>query len=214
MLTDKQLKLLQADIDPDIVEQNRDGFLHLEGYVAIDQANEIFGFDGWSYEVTDIGQQTSERGDILFYADVRVSVFFGDRLITRQDTGTQPVASKPGESSAKTMENARKAAVTDALKRALRSFGNQFGNSLYDKDSAANAAMKQAKKSGPVRPAARPVSNEPSVPCEKAGCPNLIVARNSKVSGLQPAAKVAELSKARYGQALCRDHMIEAEQAL
>jgi DNA repair and recombination protein RAD52 len=30
-------------------------------------------------------------------------------------------------------ENAGKEAVTDALKRAMRSFGNQFGLSLYDK---------------------------------------------------------------------------------
>ena len=31
------------------------------------------------------------------------------------------------------MPAAAKEAVTDALKRAMRSFGNQFGNSLYDK---------------------------------------------------------------------------------
>jgi len=30
-------------------------------------------------------------------------------------------------------EGAAKEAVTDAIKRTLRSFGNQFGNSLYDK---------------------------------------------------------------------------------
>lgn len=30
-------------------------------------------------------------------------------------------------------EGAAKEAVTDAIKRAMRSYGNQFGNSLYDK---------------------------------------------------------------------------------
>ena len=31
------------------------------------------------------------------------------------------------------MKTQGKEAVTDALKRTMRSFGNQFGNSLYDK---------------------------------------------------------------------------------
>jgi len=35
-------------------------------------------------------------------------------------------------------EGASKEAITDALKRSLRSFGNQFGNSLYSKDKNHN----------------------------------------------------------------------------
>ena len=35
-------------------------------------------------------------------------------------------------------ENAGKEAVTDAIKRCFRSFGNQFGNSLYDKSRNQN----------------------------------------------------------------------------
>jgi len=38
-------------------------------------------------------------------------------------------------------EGAAKEAVTDALKRSLRSFGNQFGNSLYSKDKNNNNAQ-------------------------------------------------------------------------
>ena len=37
-------------------------------------------------------------------------------------------------SKAQSIEKARKGAVTDGVKRALRSFGNLLGNCLYDKE--------------------------------------------------------------------------------
>ncbi|MCB4743914.1 MAG: RAD52 family DNA repair protein [Sulfurovum sp.] len=50
--------------------------------------------------------------------------------VSREDVGF-------GTGIAKTLADAHeggaKEAATDALKRSLRSFGNQFGNSLYDK---------------------------------------------------------------------------------
>lgn len=46
-------------------------------------------------------------------------------------------------------ENSAKEAVTDALKRSLRSFGNQFGNSLYDKSKAMVAQNNNAPSSVP-----------------------------------------------------------------
>ena len=52
------------------------------------------------------------------------------KSISRQDVGFGTGVSK---TLADSNENAGKEAVTDALKRAMRSFGNQFGNSLYDK---------------------------------------------------------------------------------
>ena len=41
-------------------------------------------------------------------------------------------------------EGGAKEAVTDAIKRAMRSFGNQFGNSLYDKSRNHQAQSQQA----------------------------------------------------------------------
>lgn len=51
-------------------------------------------------------------------------------MIAREDVGFGTGIDK---TLAQAHEGAAKEAVTDALKRAMRSFGNQFGNSLYDK---------------------------------------------------------------------------------
>ena len=49
-------------------------------------------------------------------------------------------------------EAAYKGAVTDALKRALRHFGDQFGNGLYDcRNSADTAGPKRATPASPAR---------------------------------------------------------------
>jgi hypothetical protein len=56
----------------------------------------------------------------------------------REDVGVGIPATPRGEApSPDATETAVKAAVTDALKRALRTFGNAFGNSLYAKDDDA-----------------------------------------------------------------------------
>ena len=54
-------------------------------------------------------------------------------MISRQDVG---FGTGVARSLADAHENSAKEAVTDALKRSLRSFGNQFGNSLYDKSKS------------------------------------------------------------------------------
>jgi DNA repair and recombination protein RAD52 len=55
--------------------------------------------------------------------------------VSREDVGFGTGVAK---NLADAHEGAAKEAVTDALKRALRSFGNQFGNSLYSKDKNHN----------------------------------------------------------------------------
>jgi len=99
---------------------------YLEGYDVIDAANDIFGFDGWSYSVENIEPLGGDEKRRLYQAVVRVMV--GGSI--RSDVGHGISA---GDSS-EAQETAIKGAVTDGLKRALRSFGAQFGNSLYDKD--------------------------------------------------------------------------------
>ena len=89
---------------------------YVEGYVAIRIANEVFGFDGWSYEVKHI---EPVDGGVIAYVRLRVGDVF------REDVGF-------GDGN---VELAYKEAVTDALKRALRTFGDRFGLDLYDKDS-------------------------------------------------------------------------------
>jgi DNA repair and recombination protein RAD52 len=104
---------------------------YLEGHASIRNANKVFGFDGWSYEVsmlilTPCGENQNGNKVVSGQATVKVSAL-GQ---SREDVGY-------GEGIAKALpaahESAGKEAVTDGLKRALRSFGDQFGNGLYDK---------------------------------------------------------------------------------
>ena len=141
-------KALEQPLDPSLVSHRKgrarrsspDGerrvaiFAYVEGRVAIQQANHIFGFGGWGYEVvgdvvpweTDtVDSKTGEVRRVRSYAaTVRVTV---PGAPPRTDVGFHTVAEETPEGH----ETAYKGAVTDGLKRALRSFGDQFGNCLY-----------------------------------------------------------------------------------
>jgi DNA recombination protein Rad52 len=111
---------------------------YIEGWYAISQANEIFGFAGWERE-TILVEKIFERiaGDIAtcgYMAKVRIRVRAGSREILREGTGCGfATARAPGAAH----ERALKSAETDATKRALTTFGGQFGLNLYDKDQTA-----------------------------------------------------------------------------
>ncbi|MCY3588617.1 MAG: RAD52 family DNA repair protein [Chloroflexi bacterium] len=137
-LAPRVTEALAQPLDPQLVSQRkgRKGrmFDYIEGHTAIDQANKIFGFGGWGYElVGDVTLRRIERidsrtgevtGSDAYSAIVRVTV---PGAPARTDVGFQPVTDETPEGH----ETAYKGAVTDALKRALRSFGDRFGNGLY-----------------------------------------------------------------------------------
>ena len=106
---------------------------YIEGWHVISEANRIFGFNGWSYEILDLAKTNaaSDKGmhHIGFLCTVSVTV--GD--VRRQDVGH---GQGHGKSEGDAYDSAIKEAVTDALKRALRTFGNPFGLALYDKTQA------------------------------------------------------------------------------
>ena len=137
---------LGQPIDPALVSQRkgRGGrvFDYLEGHAVIDQANRIFGYGGWGYEL--VGDVTLRRietvdpqtGEVTvsqgYSAPVRVTVA---GALPRTDLGVHPVA----EDNLDGHDTAMKGAVTDGLKRAFRSFGVQFGNGFYgDQPQAAS----------------------------------------------------------------------------
>ena len=107
---------------------------YLEGHVVIEQANRIFGYGGWGYElagdvtlrpVETVDTQTGEVKVSLGYsAPVRVTVA---GALPRTDIGVHPVA----EDTLDGHDTAIKGGVTDGMKRAFRSFGVQFGNGFY-----------------------------------------------------------------------------------
>lgn len=110
---------------------------YIEGYDAIDTANRIFGFDGWSMEVKSVYRLEGEMNRAVYQAVVGIHV--GSAY--REDIGHGISAGDSPEAH----ETAQKGAVTDAMKRAFRTFGAQFGNSLYDKDGPELAAPRCAK---------------------------------------------------------------------
>ena len=129
---------LGQPIDPELVSQRKGrggrSFDYLEGHLVIAQANRIFGYGGWGYElagdvtlrrIETVNPQTGEvKVEQGYSAPVRVSVA---GALPRTDIGVHPVA----EDNFDGHDTAIKGAVTDGLKRAFRSFGAQFGNGFY-----------------------------------------------------------------------------------
>lgn len=109
---------------------------YIEGWHAIAEANRIFGYDGWSYDIHEIkcvserdrliGQQQKPGFGVTYTARVCVVV----QGVQRVDVGA---GHGYDVDCGLAHESAIKEAVTDALKRALRTFGNPFGLALYDK---------------------------------------------------------------------------------
>ncbi len=166
---------LGQPLDPELVSQRKGrggkSFDYLEGHAVIDQANLIFGYGGWGYElagdvtlrrIETVNPQTGEvKVDQGYSAPVRVTVA---GALPRTDLGVHPVT----EDNFDGHDTAMKGAVTDGLKRAFRSFGVQFGNGFYgDQPQVGNqpqpqrvpapsngrSGQAQANGKGPVRQA-------------------------------------------------------------
>ena len=140
MFNDKQMKALQSELSKDRIKVRDKANIklsYLEGFDIIDTANNIFGYGNWAYTISSLEQVSQEVNAnqnvvICYKAIVKVDVYDIDHstMISRQDVG---FGTGVARNLADAHENSAKEAVTDALKRSLRSFGNQFGNSLYDK---------------------------------------------------------------------------------
>lgn len=155
-------KELEQPLDPALVSQRKGrggkSFSYIEGHTAIDQANRVFGYSGWGYElvgdvslreVETIDPKTGEVSRIRAYsAPVRVTV---PGVPPRTDIGFHVVAEESGEGH----ETACKGAVTDGLKRALRSFGDRLGNGLYGEHPATGVPTKRGGASNPAPPPLR-----------------------------------------------------------
>src|SRR4029078_1859474 len=107
---------------------------YVEGWHVIAEANRIFGYDCWDRQTLSPRclWREAQRGETAcFYtAKVRITVRAGESMIVREGIGTGTGRSNAAETA---HEIALKSAETDATKRALSTFGNPFGLSLYDK---------------------------------------------------------------------------------
>ncbi|MFN9904562.1 MAG: Rad52/Rad22 family DNA repair protein, partial [bacterium] len=124
----------------------------------------MFGFDGWQRQtlacqcVTQaertIGEDRKPGWGVTYIARVRITVLAGSRgLLIREGTGA---GHGYDTDLGLAHESAIKEAETDAMKRALVTFGARFGLSLYDRH--------QRPMGGAAPQAARPVPRQPPWP--------------------------------------------------
>jgi len=139
MNRDTASKELAKKLDPSTVKERTQGgakVSYIEGWHAIAEANRIFGHFDWTRETVDlrcvaererkIGASQKDGWTVTYTARVRVTV----DGITRDGCGAgHGIGTDLGECH----ESALKEAETDAMKRALMTFGNPFGLALYDK---------------------------------------------------------------------------------
>ena len=140
MFNENQLKILNEELNSSRIKTREKGNINLsyiEGFDVIDTANKVFGFGNWSYSISKLDQVSQELNQnqnnvVCYKAVVQIQIHNTNHTldVNRQDVGFGTGVAK---SLADSHENAAKEAVTDAIKRCFRSFGNQFGNSLYDK---------------------------------------------------------------------------------
>jgi len=155
MFNDKQSQVLAYELDSSRIKSRSKGNItlsYLEGFDIIETANRIFGYGNWDYstklELVSQEQNQNQNNVICYRALVNVVVhdLSHSKLVSREDVGF-------GTGIAKTLADAHeggaKEAVTDAIKRTLRSFGNQFGNSLYSKSRQTQSNQQPAQLQQP-----------------------------------------------------------------
>ncbi|KAH0349965.1 recombination protein Rad52, partial [Aureobasidium melanogenum] len=141
--TAQEIATLQSRLDkqlgPEYISTrpgNGGGKVHyLAAEKVINLANEVFGFNGWSSAIRDVQidfcDESPTTGKINLGLSTIVRVSLKDGTF-HEDIGYGHIENCKGKAAA--FEKAKKEAVTDALKRSLRNFGNVLGNCLYDKD--------------------------------------------------------------------------------
>jgi hypothetical protein len=143
-------------------ESNGVTLSYIEGWYAIAEANRIFGFDGWDRETVASqcvwAKPVGSKYGAAYLTRVRITVRAGDERVVREGSGTgEATAALPGLAH----ELAAKAAETDATKRALSTFGNRFGLSLYGgSPDVGSSANNPRSSNGHLRSRSAPTSME------------------------------------------------------
>jgi hypothetical protein len=213
-----QIAALSAPLDRARIcsrEQGRGRVNYLQGWVLIEEANRIFGFDGWQRQtlssrcVTEAkrligskneGRPQKEGWGVTYIARVRITVHLANQeLLIREGTGAgHGIDVDLGLAH----ESAIKEAETDAMKRALVTFGNPFGLALYDRSqrqvSGAPAPAQARASSGPRLAPANGVVRRP-----QATAPNPVAAA---FNGPPRATNAAAPSPATQRAATERPH--------
>lgn len=140
--TIEQKAALSSPLNASAVKQRAQGgrsLSYIEGWHAIAEANRIFGFDAWSRETIEakcvsererpIGKERAQGWGVTYIARVRITL---DGIVREGCGAGHGIDRDLGQAH----ESAIKEAETDAMKRALMTFGNPFGLALYDRTQA------------------------------------------------------------------------------
>ena len=160
----EQITALSAPLDRAKVQtrsQAGRSLAYLEGWQVIAEANRIFGFDGWQRQTLasrcvsqaerPVGRDQKPGWGVTYTCRVRITVGTPDSApVIREGCGAgHGIDVDLGQAH----ESALKEAETDAMKRALMTFGNPFGLALYDKQQ--REVSRAAEPGG--RPSSRPL---------------------------------------------------------
>lgn len=175
---------LQAPLDVSNIKFRSGGggrqLKYIKGDTAIDAANRIFGFGQWGYKVVARSHETiqdEKKGVIDYYtADVELYVVGAAFPFPGDGVG---IVTAPY--TVEMHEKARKEAATDALKRALRHYGDQFGLSLYSEDDYVDAGNGELIKVSEVKPGQG-----------KAPAPNRVIDSKPAANALPPASQQSQ----------------------
>jgi DNA repair and recombination protein RAD52 len=151
-------------------------FVYVESWKAIELANGIFGFNGWSSSIVEITPDFVRLPWFLFFfffldfaegltkklphqidevqGKFRVGITAVVRVTLKDGTSHEDVGFGIGENRIKgeAIQKAKKEAVSDARKRALRLFGNGLGNTIYDREYTMVIKRTQSQKQKGVLP--------------------------------------------------------------
>ncbi len=210
--TEEQVSQLRAPLSASLVKTRKQGgreVSYIEGWKAIEEANRIFGFDGWTRETLEvkcvaegersIGQSGATGYGVTYLAKVRVMV--GN--VCREGYGSgHGIDRDLGQAH----ESAIKEAETDAMKRALMTFGNPFGLALYDKTQA--NVEHAARQTSRPQMAANPYSKTD----EFSDRVNFMVDCREAIAAFTDAAELGAWWNSEGQKTLRRQHKLEEHQ--
>ena len=130
------IRELQKPLDAGVVKQRDQAgrsLSYIESWWAISEANRIFGHLNWRRNTFGVNMvQCEQKGDKgMWYVSYTATCTINVEGVNRDGTGFgQGIDRDLG----KAHESAIKEAESDAMKRALMTFGNPFGLALYDKE--------------------------------------------------------------------------------
>ena len=129
-------------------KENRNQVSYVQWWKVVEMANNIFGQDGWTNKILTLRIESVdfEKGFFYITASSHIRIELKDGTY-HEDIGCVTVSDKKKYVA---IQQAKKRCVADGVKRTLRLFGNNLGNSLRmreQRNSQLNKQFSQSQKS-------------------------------------------------------------------